>query len=87
MPNWAQAPIIISFGLASSAEKSVIAPIPREDQWRIPASFHTIVQDVQNRTLFIDSDFHTRLKGDVAYEHAESYGNEQKWFEVLLIAR
>ncbi len=30
IPNWAAAPIRISFGLAISAEKSVIAPIPRK---------------------------------------------------------
>ena len=30
IPNWAAAPIRISFGLLMSAEKSVIAPIPRK---------------------------------------------------------
>ena len=30
MPNWAAAPISISFGLEMSAEKSVIAPMPRK---------------------------------------------------------
>ena len=30
MPNCAAAPISISFGLASNAEKSVMAPIPRK---------------------------------------------------------
>ena len=30
IPNWAAAPISISFGLEISAEKSVMAPIPKK---------------------------------------------------------
>ena len=30
IPNWAAAPISISLGLAMSAEKSVMAPMPRK---------------------------------------------------------
>ena len=50
----------------------------QEDERRVPALAHTLVEDVQHRTVFINADVKSREHRDVSYYHTETYRHEQE---------
>ena len=47
---------------------------------------HTLVEDIQHGIVFVESDFQSGIgtEGDITEDDAQSDGDEQQWFEVLL---
>ena len=58
----------------------------QEDQRRIPALAHTLIENVEYGVVFIESDLQAGIgtEGDVAEDDTQSDGYEQQWLEVLL---
>ena len=58
----------------------------QEDEWGIPPLSHTLIEDVQDRVVFVEADFKSGIgtERDVAEDDAQSDGDEQQRLKVFL---
>ncbi len=72
-------PINISLGLDMRAEKSVMAPMPKNMREGRPFQ-HTEVEVVEHGTVFVHTYLQAGIERDVTHDHTEAYRQQQHGF-------